>query len=201
MLRKHNIFSRTFSSIDGSRISHKQRGEQKLKGSEFTYGEINFLHFLPVLNYAADCQDGSSLVFWDLGAGAGKVLIAAALAERFSRVCGVELLGGLCEAGQEACARFEKVAEEEKWQNKTILEVVNGDMLKTDWSDADVIYASSICFPESLMNSILDKAKSLKKGAILASLKMVDNESFKLIQGFKVKMTWGSCDVHIFRKI
>eukprot|EP00826_Nyctotherus_ovalis_P033688 TRINITY_DN2742_c0_g2_i2.p1 TRINITY_DN2742_c0_g2~~TRINITY_DN2742_c0_g2_i2.p1 ORF type:complete len:289 (+),score=68.53 TRINITY_DN2742_c0_g2_i2:944-1810(+) len=113
MLRKYNIFSRMFGSIDGSRISHKQRGEQKLKGSEFTYGEIHFLHFLPVLSYAADCHGGSNLVFWDLGAGAGKVLIAAALAERFSKVCGVEFLEGLYEAGKEACARFEKVAEEE----------------------------------------------------------------------------------------
>lgn len=44
-------------------------------------------------------------------------------------------------------------------------------MLLEDWSDADVIYTSSLCFPDELVEGIVDKCVHLKKGTRIISLK------------------------------
>ena len=159
---------------------------------------------MPILCYAAERRVAtlgrSDLVFWDLGAGVGKVLITAALSKKFSKIYGVELLDGLHEAAKQVCANFEKAIEEEKWTNESKLEMIHGNMLEIDWSNADVVYASSICFPKELIDGVIHKANLLKKGTIIASLREIDNENFKLLYTFRVKMTWGTCDVHILEK-
>ena len=57
---------------------------------ELTYGEVQFEHFVAVLEYA-EPQPGE--VFWDLGCGGGRPLVTAALAFPDLRACkGLELL-------------------------------------------------------------------------------------------------------------
>lgn len=203
ILKKYNIFLKAFNNIDGSRLSHKERNEKKIVGSEFTYGEVHFLHFLPILHFTVDTienQGKTKPVLWDLGCGAGKVLITAALSGRLSKIYGIELLDELCDAGKKACSNFEKIMEEEKLANDVKLEVIKSNMLEVDWSNADIVYMSSICFPEPLMKGIIKKASHLKKGSLIASLKMIDDENFKFINSFRIRMTWGICDVQIMEK-
>jgi len=49
------------------RLAHK---------NEFTYGEIDFINFIPILE-KCNIQPGET--YWDLGCGAGKSLIAVGL--------------------------------------------------------------------------------------------------------------------------
>jgi predicted RNA methylase len=51
------------------------------------------------------------------------------------------------------------------------IEIVKGDMLEVDWSDADIIYASSICFPDELVEGIAKCCSKLKKGTRIIALK------------------------------
>ena len=58
--------------------------------TEFTYGEVLFCYFIPLLNLVSP-KPGE--IFWDLGSGTGKALAIAALAFPFlKKVCGVEYL-------------------------------------------------------------------------------------------------------------
>ena len=67
-------------------------------------------------------------------------------------------------------------------------------MLEVDWSDADIIYTSSICFPDELIEGIADKCVHLKTGTRIVSLKtMPDKDYLNLMHILKVKMTWGRC--------
>ena len=50
-------------------------------------------------------------------------------------------------------------------RDPTSMELVQGDFLELDWSDADVVYANATRFDEPLMEAISKKAESLKKGA------------------------------------
>ena len=61
--------------------------------SEFTYGEIIFPTFLPVLELA--CEDRSGLIFWDIGCGSAKPVSIAAMTTHFSVAKGVEFLSDL----------------------------------------------------------------------------------------------------------
>jgi hypothetical protein len=40
--------------------------------------------------------------------------------------------------------------------NLVPVEIIHGDILKTDWSEADILYISSVCFPDDLYEAIAD---------------------------------------------
>ena len=74
-------------------------------------------------------------------------------------------------------------------------------MLELDWSDADIIYASSICFPDELVEGIANHCVRLKKGARILTLKgFPDRPYLRLEYSLKIKMTWGRCQVLMYTK-
>ena len=92
-----------YKGIDGETASKSECHTKNLSGQEYTYGEIVFDHFVAVLDYIKP-QDGE--VFWDLGCGTGRPMVAAALAyPRLAACKGVELLEQLVELADEAIER------------------------------------------------------------------------------------------------
>ena len=51
------------------------------------------------------------------------------------------------------------------------IEIYQGDMLKHDWNDADIIYLSAVLFSDALVASITELFNHLKKGTRVISLK------------------------------
>ena len=79
------------------------------------------------------------------------------------------------------------------------IEISQGDMLEVDWSNADIVYASSICFPDTLVEGIAEKCVHLKKGARVITLKNFPPRPYmRLDYMLKLKMTWGRCQVMIY---
>ena len=79
-------------------VVERQQKELDDGRTEFTYGEVLFCYFIPVLNLV-NPKPGD--VFWDLGCGTGKPVAIAALAFPFlKKSCGVEYLQGLYEASR-----------------------------------------------------------------------------------------------------
>lgn len=88
---------------------------------------------------------------------------------------------------------------------------MEGDILTTDWLDADIIFTSSVCFTEELFGSMFKMAVGLKKGARIISLKattaqMEDYEEimthFKVVNDFfQAKMSWGNTSCFIYERI
>eukprot|EP01041_Mallomonas_annulata_P010897 gene10897-22748_t len=73
---KYDIFSRIYRDIDGSNISQKERNRVGREDQALTYGEVEFLPFVNILR-AAGANSGDA--FYDLGCGAGKAVVSAAL--------------------------------------------------------------------------------------------------------------------------
>jgi len=79
-------------------------------------------------------------------------------------------------------------------------------MLELDWwSTADIVYASSICFPDELVEGIAQKCSFMKKGSRIITLKeFAKNEAgdlppyLRLDYNLKVKMTWGRCQIMLY---
>ncbi len=64
-----------------------------LGNKNLAYGEITFETFIKILYWIETTTDTKiNGVFYDLGHGAGKGIVCAGLANRFSKICGVELL-------------------------------------------------------------------------------------------------------------
>jgi hypothetical protein len=196
ILDKCKIFKEVFSKTKGGSISQEERNVKELHGSEYTYGEIEVLYFIDLLKTVYTKKGG---VFWDLGSGAGKALIAAALGyNSFDKICGVEQLEGLYTVSIEIINKFCAKSN----IDKSLFSVVKGDMRTIDWSNADVIYASSICFPDDLIKELAEKGKSLKKGTIILSLKAWHLKTeYKVVNNIQLKMTWGKTGLYIIEKL
>ena len=189
-------FKQTFSTVEGSSISQSERKRLNCSGkSEFTYGEIDFVHMAPVLGL---CMPQPGEVFWDLGCGAGKCMVAMGLLyPQLKKVCGVEFLDKLYETCKNSLQNVQV-------SNRDLPEfdVKHGNMLEIDWSDADILFSSSICFPNELIEGILEKCHLLKKGARFITLKSFpQNNIFEVKYSIRVKMTWGKTGVYVLEKI
>jgi len=202
---RYDIFTSLFGKISGNELSNNERRLKKLTAPEFTYGEIEILYFLPLLKLASKSEGG---VFWDLGSGTGKAMIAAALGyNNFSKICGVELLEGLFKTSQKMIESYKEIAISKKFEiSKEKLDnlfyLVQADMTKIDWSNADLIYAASICFPDELIKALIEKGKMLKKGTRIITLKQwIDPAHYKVVYNLRVKMTWGRNGLYIIEKI
>jgi precorrin-6B methylase 2 len=142
------------------------------------------------------CEPKPGEVFWDLGCGAGKCMVAAALGfPNLHSVNGVEYLEGLYECAIQAGTRYKELGP-------VPFNLVNDDMLKVDWSAADIIFTSSICFPDELIDGIFEKCAALKPGTRIITLKQLgESEDFVMRHNLRVKMTWGKTGVYIFEKV
>lgn len=194
--RLFEVFKGIFSKVEGSSISQNERKRLNCNGkSEFTYGEIDFVHMGPIFEL---CKPKPGEVFWDLGCGAGKCMGAMALLyPDLHKVAGVEYLDLLYESCNSSMEVLKKHTNPE-----LKIEVHHGDMLETDWSDADILFSSSICFPNELIEGILEKSYLLKKGARFITLKSFPlNDIFEVRHSTRVKMTWGKTGIYVLEKI
>jgi hypothetical protein len=78
-------------------------------------------------------------------------------------------------------------------------ELRNVNFLESDaWLEADIIFTSSLCFSDVLINQLLHQAKRLKKGARLITSKLPDRYErwFELTKSTCLSLTCG--DVEFF---
>lgn len=85
--------------VVGSTASKEYRTQHNLEGhTNFTYGEVEFLHFYSIVEYVKPKQGE---VFWDLGCGTGKPVVICGLCfPQLKRVKGVEIFKNLAELGK-----------------------------------------------------------------------------------------------------
>lgn len=189
-----SLFNSLTADLQGAILSYSERERLSLPHyGQFTYGEVEFASMISILDM---CEIKPGEVFWDLGCGTGKCLLAAALLHpELSAVKGVELLESLYTACCEAICRYEA-------EGKTAISVIQGDILVVDWSEADIVYISSLCFPENLLIQAAVCMENLKPGARVLTLKaFLSENAFLLLHTVKVKMTWGPASVYLYKRL
>ena len=90
-----------FEPINGFEISKQARAHRD--AMEYTYGEIEFLPFIALLSLTNPTTES---IFYDLGSGTGKAVIAAAMVFPLKKSCGIELFNPLHDA---ACQQQQKL--------------------------------------------------------------------------------------------
>ena len=193
--RKYTLFESIFKKADASQVSQKDRVRFNVSEKmEFTYGEVLFPYFIPLFELT---KPKPGEIFWDIGCGAGRPLAVVSLNfPQLSKCYGVELLEGLYELAKSSSLA---IMSQSDFPEVVPIEIFQGDMLEVDWSNADIVYASSICFPDALVEGIADKCVYLKKGARVITLKnFPPRPNMRLDCMLKLKMTWGRCQVMIY---
>ena len=122
-------------------------------------GEARFVPLHRLLCAVGGLRPADLLV--DLGSGTGRVVLGAALAfPALGAARDYELLPGLHAAALATHARILGLGAP---CAPVVLE--QGDFLEADWSDASLLFATSLCFPPELTHAVEVRARRLAPGA------------------------------------
>ena len=151
----------------------------------------------------------SGEVFYDLGCGSGKPVVAAALSgTALARCVGVEILPSLAECGKRACeqvrTRMHDAAAMRQLQLSPVdIHVEKGDFLDAACStwlrEADMVYFSSICFSDAMTQQCFSRARGMRPGSRVLTLKLPETYEpyFTVADKEWVKMSWGRILVYL----
>ena len=157
------LFDTLFRTITDTSISKEDRKAFDDTGSGATYGYMTWTGVSQMLRDF----DVAGKVFFDLGSGVGKPVIAAAMQfPELKQAIGIELSAN---RHQRAANVYAKI-QDQKVKSKITFKCES--MLTSDLSQADIIYISSLCFPKQFLKRLgayLDT--QLKPGCIVMSSK------------------------------
>lgn len=180
------LFKSLYDNVNGyevSRIAHKKL----TNGENFLYGEITFYDWKIIVDRINPKKDG---VFFDLGCGTGKAIIASHLLFNFRKSIGIELLEGLYSAALEIKENLEKTEQKNDGRE---LQFVKENIFDVDLSEADLIFLNYPLKKEQDFLRLEEKFLSeLKPGTkIIATIRALKNPSFKSLGRHKYKFSWG----------
>jgi SAM-dependent methyltransferase len=149
--------------------------------------------------------------FYDLGAGTGKALVAAAATHSFSYLCGVEALEGLHNASLELLAGYEarhrrklegiSPAMLEFAVREQEIDVRQGDFTEddcADWVTGDVVFANCTCYDDELMGKIAEMAGGMRQGTFFVSVtRALESDAFELVDSAVLPVSWGDATLFI----
>jgi precorrin-6B methylase 2 len=182
------VFAEAISRLDRSRLGFNE--------DAFIYGEIDFLSFILILQ---KIEPKPNEIYYDLGSGSGKSVLAAALSCHFSKSCGIELLPGLVKLAHKQLERAKQL-----WPSADLssIEFIQGDFLLLDFSDADVVFINATCLHYQTWQALTVKLASLKPGSrVITTTKKLLHQDFKLLYEGRELMSWGMNSVNIYVKI
>jgi len=173
----------------------------------YAYASFSFAPWVPCwrkdlkrIFKLANLQAGE--VFYDLGCGVGKPVIAGALLKPFGKCIGVELLPGLYKRACEIKQRFDKEFKPTIEGHRADISFINKDLLDVDISSGDVFYLAATCFNDNLIEAITKKTKDVKVGSRFMMLsKQIHDRSLFLQWASVKKMGWGDEILYIYKKI
>jgi|LauGreSuBDMM15SN_2_FD.fasta_scaffold59987_1 SAM-dependent methyltransferase len=204
----------------GKAASKKEREDLVLKATTLVYGEISFEAFGVVIEKIKKIYGkpdvGSSGekgvlqnrggLFYDLGHGTGKAVVAAAILHNFDQCIGFEILEGLFSISLDMQAAYNtrgksKLTDREFDTFCTFLHADFLDVKAKDWRDGDVVFANSTCYDDELMNRIAMLALGMKRGSFFVTFtKRLPTNDFTVVEHTMERMSWGEATVYIHQK-
>ncbi|WP_028382384.1 methyltransferase [Legionella cherrii] len=183
--RHAQVFHQLYTNVNGFMLS--QNARQANDAMEYAYGEIEFSSFIALLSLT---NPDETTVFYDLGSGTGKAVLACSMVFPVCKSVGIELFPELYSV---ACKRAEELAHIANYamQAKKI-KFILGDFLDMNLNDATLVFINSTAFFGPLWEKIcakLDHLSHLK--TIITTSKALSSTHFTLIKRTKVEMSWG----------
>jgi len=189
------IINQIYNDIDGHSISAQAKKKLNYTDKTLVYGEILIDSFCEILK---EVNPKENEVFYDLGCGVGKPVIAAALLFPFNKSIGIELLKEIYLGAIQAKLGYETVNKKEVGR----IEFINRNIFDTDFSDADIVFAHCTCFPNALMIPLSKKLEKLKKGSrVIIVTRSLYSDNFLLKKFITYQMGWGKALVNFYEKI
>ena len=192
-IKKHaKVFNEIFKDTNGFQISKQARRHED--APEYTYGEIEFATFIALLSQTNINQD---TVFYDLGSGTGKAVLACGMVFPVKKACGIELFTNLYTTSLQ---QREKLCAFEEYQNRIgHIKFINADFINVDFSDANLIFINATAFIGDIWEKLNVKLADLPNTVtILSASKKLVTEKFSLLKTTRVQMSWGVVFIYVY---
>lgn len=186
---------RLYRDVDGFEIAPSQERRIARARSSPTYGEVMPAATVQLVDALALGRDD---VFVDLGSGVGKVVVTAALRSAVGRAVGIELARDRHDRAREVVAR----GEGEGLLRPGAVELRNEDVMRTDLSDATVLYTCSTAFPYAFTERLARRVRKLGRPVRFVTLQVLDSDlsGFALDAILRLDMSWArKRKVHVYR--
>lgn len=189
------VFHRLYDPVNGFSLSKEARKHSD--SMEFVYGEIDFESFLALLSL---CQPDEQTVFYDLGSGTGKAVVACALVYPVKKCHGIELLGPLHD-----CAI--KIQQEllglPGYQDRaTKIHFCQGNIFQTSLPDASLIYVNATAFFGESWEQLSRHLEQIQpKSLVISTSKALVSASFDVQKITRVQMSWGVVNAFIQQRL
>jgi hypothetical protein len=79
---------------------------------------------------------------------------------------------------------------------------MKGDIMEVDWSDADILYFSNVCFTKDSCEKVADLLLKLKRGSRVITLKEMPQRTYMEAKAaFGIRMSWGVQKTFVYQII
>lgn len=155
------------------------------EGGHPQYGEIPYESAAHILG---DLKLTNQDVFYDLGAGTGKLVLQVYLTTPVRRSVGVELSKSRWQVA-DACRK--QVATDEHITVGRDLDFLNQNISEANLSDATVCFISGVAFPASLIQRVMDRLSALDHEVkVISVLPLPAHKRFTLTKTYNLPMSW-----------
>lgn len=179
------VFNSLFQAIDGFALSRQARIKQD--AMDYVYGEIEFLPFIALLSLV---KPNEETVFYDLGSGTGKAVIACALVYPVKKCVGIELLPELHASTQQHGKQL--AALKDYLLPAKQIEFILGDFLEVDFNDATLIFINSTSIVGLTWEHLCLRINKLTSIAtVITTSKPLLSSNYTVISSTPIQMSWG----------
>lgn len=189
------LFSTLYTGINGFKASTDHRTRLNEQNENYTYGEILFDSFSQILQAAQPLPND---IFYDLGCGTGKAVVATALLYHDINARGVEILPPLYTICESVKEKYRQLPNN---HSTSSVDFFHADFFEYDFSDGNIVFINATSINQKTWNALSNKLHLLPKGArIILSTKSIDDSRFKLIHSGLYLMSWGHSAIRIYKK-
>lgn len=186
---------------------------QATSRGSLVYGEINDVYSMVKLFDFLKSHDayplakqtnGEKIVFYDLGSGTGRVVMAVSLLGYANYCIGIEIQSSLYQTSQLVLQEYNS------WTNKNenVIEFHHGSILDPQyihpagWQEADILFINCTCFDNDLMDALHQIICHMASGSIVVTLSIMLSPSAEceFLGEFRQEMSWGMADYMIHQK-
>ncbi|MFI4919113.1 MAG: hypothetical protein ACHP65_06120 [Legionellales bacterium] len=181
----HKTFQQLYQDVDGFLLSRQAR----LRGDalEYVYGEIEFLPFIALLSLT---NPNSDTVFYDLGSGTGKAVLAAAMVYPLRKSVGIELHPELYFCACQQAARL--TALQTDGAKAASIEFILGDFFEVDLNSATLIFINATAlFGQTWVDLCQRLALLPQLQTVITTSKALCSSVFSLTMSTEIQMSWG----------
>lgn len=185
------VFQKLFADVDGFALSRQARLESD--AVDYVYGEINFISYIALLSLTKPSPD---TIFYDLGSGIGKAVLACAMVFNVKKSAGIELFSVLHQAALKQQQRLEKIAS---YASKAqTIQLINDDFFHADFSDATLIFINATAFFGETWQALNQRLNNMTAcTTVITTSKKLSCAAFTVTRETRVQMSWGIVKAYI----